>query len=171
MSDDNYEEPTIEVPKYGPYIVKGVRNFKNSKEEPIVDIPVMALCRCGLSKSKPFCDGSHTQIGFKGEKLSGRVEDKLVHYVGKGITVHDNRGVCSHAGFCTGLLPEVFERGKEPWIELGAIMVAQTEEENEYLEKEHENLKAMGIKTEMLSTNDITNYYTGKKFLKGLYFP
>ena len=118
MSDDNYEEPTIEVPKYGPYIVKGVRNFKNSKEENIVNIPVMALCRCGKSLSKPFCDGSHTQIGFKGEKLLGRVEDKLVHYVGKGITVHDNRGVCSHAGFCTRLLPEVFERGKEPWIEL-----------------------------------------------------
>jgi len=53
----------------------------------------------------------------------------------------------------------------------GGIMVSQTEKENEYLEKERENLNGIGIRTEMLSGDDIMNYYTGKKFLKGLYFP
>ena len=56
---------TIETIKNGPYIVKG--------EVELIDVdgnkfPVekrMALCRCGASTEKPFCDGTHSKIGFK----------------------------------------------------------------------------------------------------------
>jgi len=40
-----------------------------------------------------------------------------VSYVGKRITLHDNRGICAHAGVCTDRLKTVFLMGKEPWID------------------------------------------------------
>jgi uncharacterized Fe-S cluster protein YjdI len=38
-------------------------------------------------------------------------------YEGKDITIHDNRGVCSHRGSCSDNAPAVFKMGKKPWIE------------------------------------------------------
>jgi CDGSH-type Zn-finger protein len=114
MSEE--KKPTIEATKDGPYIVSNLQFFKNSRCEPIEIKPVMALCRCGKSGTKPFCDGTHAKIGFKGEKLEGRQPDRVDDYKGEKITIHDNRGVCSHAGHCTDNLPKVWMMNKEPWI-------------------------------------------------------
>ena len=43
---------------------KVVDNLQNSKGEPLSTISGVALCRCGASKNKPFCDGTHSIIGF-----------------------------------------------------------------------------------------------------------
>lgn len=76
-----------------------------------------ALCRCGASKNKPFCDGTHKPAGFSSAKLEGRAPDRVDEYTGKDLTIHDNRGLCAHAGVCTDRLPAVWRMKQEPWID------------------------------------------------------
>lgn len=109
-------KPTITPAPNGPYLVKELSDLKNRKGA-LEAKPAMALCRCGGSQNKPFCDGTHNKIGFNSEKLPGRVPDKRENYDGIGITVHDNRGICAHAGRCTDGLPAVFRLKQEPWID------------------------------------------------------
>ena len=110
------KKPTIHPSQNGPYIVEGLENLLNSKKTVKAE-PKMALCRCGGSNNKPFCDGTHVKNGFSSEKLEGRVADKREDYSDSDITIHDNRGICAHAGRCTDGLPAVFKLGTEPWID------------------------------------------------------
>ena len=99
----------------GPYLVEDLKNLSNQKSSIETSLS-MALCRCGGSGNKPFCDGTHKKNGFSSAKLEGRVTDKRDNYEGKTITIHDNRGLCAHAGYCTDGLASVFRQKKEPWI-------------------------------------------------------
>lgn len=55
----------IQVMKTGPYKVTGNFQLIDWEGNPIpVTTPKIALCRCGASVTKPFCDGTHTKIGF-----------------------------------------------------------------------------------------------------------
>jgi CDGSH-type Zn-finger protein len=57
---------TIRLRKNGPYVIDtdDVRVIDwNGVEYPIERRPI-ALCRCGASTRKPFCDGTHSKIGF-----------------------------------------------------------------------------------------------------------
>jgi len=56
---------TIETIKNGPYIVKGEVELTDADGNKFPVEPRMALCRCGASTEKPFCDGTHSKIGFK----------------------------------------------------------------------------------------------------------
>lgn len=56
---------TIEVRKNGPYIVTGPVEIKDADGKKYPVEPRMALCRCGASTEKPFCDGTHSKIGFQ----------------------------------------------------------------------------------------------------------
>ncbi len=73
--------------------------------------------RCSASENKPFCDGSHGKIRFSERKETDGHLDKRKDYVGKEITIHDNRGICSHAGYCSDCLPSVFKYRSSPWID------------------------------------------------------
>jgi 3-phenylpropionate/trans-cinnamate dioxygenase ferredoxin subunit len=56
---------TIKIRENGPYLVDGDFTLVDhaGNEVPIVK---RALCRCGGSTMKPFCDGTHSKIGFQG---------------------------------------------------------------------------------------------------------
>tara|TARA_Y100000310_G_C20698725_1_gene827715 strand:+ start:332 stop:949 length:618 start_codon:yes stop_codon:yes gene_type:complete len=91
----------------GPYIVKNSNNLTNTKGK-LESKETMALCRCGHAQTKPYCDGTHGKIGFNDKKLAGATPQARREFKGKEITISDNPGVCSHAGFCDGNSPEVF---------------------------------------------------------------
>jgi len=109
------KKPSITPTPDGPYLVKDLKNFANQKGL-IETKDMMALCRCGGSANKPYCDGTHSKIGFSSAKIAGAVADKRENYLGKKITIHDNRGICAHAGRCTDGLASVFRLKEEPWI-------------------------------------------------------
>ena len=67
MRRSQYAMTTIRLRKNGPYVVEGdevqVVDW-NGNPYPVERRP-MALCRCGASTRKPFCDGTHSKIGFQ----------------------------------------------------------------------------------------------------------
>ena len=59
------DEITIKVRESGPYLVTGKITLTDAEGNPyMVEGPNVALCRCGGSQTKPFCDGSHKTNGF-----------------------------------------------------------------------------------------------------------
>jgi len=132
MAGDKPENPKIVVVKNGPFMVHGVDDMVDHRDRPLETKQVMALCRCGASSNKPFCDGNHAKEGFTGEKQAGRLRDRVKDYQGDGIIIHDNRLICSHDGTCIFELPEVFHAREWPWINPTA---ASVEEIIEVIEK------------------------------------
>lgn len=68
------ETAVISVPN-GPLYLRGDIELINDAGETIRHDTRMALCRCGESKSKPFCDNSHRLTGFSDTGAIGRVPD------------------------------------------------------------------------------------------------
>ena len=115
-------KPKIACLPNGPYYLlndmeaKPVPNMRRASGEACATVRGVALCRCGGSKNKPFCDGTHTAIGFSDRNTADPGKDERKSYAGKRITVLDNRALCAHAGFCTDELESVFRQHDEPWI-------------------------------------------------------
>lgn len=119
MSDG--KKPDIQPIDGGPLLVRGVDRLTRYPDGKSFEAgESVALCRCGGSKNKPFCDGTHSSIGFSSAKEPDRAHDKRERLEGDGIEVLDNRGVCAHAGRCTDGLPSVFRLGQEPFIDAKA---------------------------------------------------
>ncbi|MEM7347384.1 MAG: CDGSH iron-sulfur domain-containing protein [Chloroflexota bacterium] len=109
-------EKKIVVKPDGPYIVSGnvplVRKSQVISEhgEPLTwkkdDVletkETYALCRCGQSGNKPFCDGRHVAAGFDGTENAptDTTADRKVIFEGNGIEVQRDNSLCMHSGFC-----------------------------------------------------------------------
>ena len=115
---------TIKAIQDGPYIVKELKKFSNRKGA-IKCNDTIGLCRCGQSARKPYCDGTHKNIGFNSENQLDPAKDKLDTYAGKKITIRDNRSICAHAGYCTDGLPSVFRHGEDPFIDPDGAVAAK----------------------------------------------
>ena len=115
-------KPRLACLSNGPYQMHDptpvpVEKVRRASGEPCVNPRAVSLCRCGGSKNKPFCDGTHAKNGFSGERLTDGKSDRRENYQGKRITIHDNRSLCAHAGACTDNLKSVFRMKQEPWID------------------------------------------------------
>lgn len=56
----------VEVSPNGPYLIKSECLIVHSNGTEETKTGTVALCRCGASANKPYCDGSHRKIGFTG---------------------------------------------------------------------------------------------------------
>ncbi len=106
----------IRVSTNGPYIVTGsvplmvmeisyddegdCRSWEKVREYPLQE--QYTLCRCGQSKSKPFCDGTHAKIRFDGTETAGDEPDLQSPTIvtGPELELTDYTGLCARARFC-----------------------------------------------------------------------
>ena len=106
----------IKILKDGPYLVSGSipltketivtgKDGDPLKWERVGEYPVQetyALCRCGQSKKKPYCDGTHTKIGFDGTETADRRKyvDQAEAIEGPDLIMIDAEELCAKARFC-----------------------------------------------------------------------
>jgi CDGSH-type Zn-finger protein len=106
----------VSVTKNGPYVVSGgvplakqtivsdseggSESWKQGKAYPAQE--TYALCRCGGSKNKPFCDGTHNKLRFDGSETASREPYLKQSQVmeGPGMLLTDVQGLCAFARFC-----------------------------------------------------------------------
>ena len=120
MASETTGTTTIGVSRDGPYLISGPCRLLDARGAEVPARATFALCRCGNSSRKPFCDGTHARIGFSGQRFATDLNGTVASHRGRHMTIHDNRAICAHAGVCTDNLPGVFRLGKEPWIDTDA---------------------------------------------------
>ena len=106
----------IKITKDGPYIVRGgVPLAKEAiicdeegtplrweRGEPYPAKETYALCRCGQSGHKPFCDGAHAKTGFDGTETASREKylEQAETIAGPDLILTDAEKLCAVARFC-----------------------------------------------------------------------
>jgi len=109
-------EPKVVVCKDGPYLVSGgvplarqsiIADGEGGSEswresDPFPPQDSYALCRCGHSKSKPFCDSSHNKVGFDGTETAARepYRGQAGLMEGPALSLTDAESLCAFARFC-----------------------------------------------------------------------
>lgn len=137
--DERADGMRIQVLRQGPYAVSGnvplVRIEIETNEagesvawrefERIGTGERYQLCRCGHSKHKPFCDGSHVAADFDGEETADHTPylDASTCIDGPGIKLRDARKLCAEARYC--------DRYGGLW---NLVKVAETPEDREKVE-------------------------------------
>jgi uncharacterized Fe-S cluster protein YjdI/CDGSH-type Zn-finger protein len=74
--DEGAQEPrpegtTVQPQVDGPMYLRGRITIEDERGQPIREDTRVALCRCGSSGNKPFCDGTHRLIGFRSANPAG----------------------------------------------------------------------------------------------------
>ncbi len=124
----------VQIAKDGPYIVSGgppladehiVTNaegesmdYREGKKYPAQ--PQYALCRCGQSGNKPFCDGTHKKVQFDGTETASRQPylEQAETLDGPAVRLTDAESLCAFARFCDpkGRIWNLVERTDDPEV-------------------------------------------------------
>lgn len=110
------KQAKITIAKDGPYLVEGNVTLEREtavpgedgdplrweKGKPFPKQAAYALCRCGHSKGKPYCDGTHTTTGFDGTETATKKThaEMATHIEGPGLDLEDAVDLCMGARFC-----------------------------------------------------------------------
>ena len=89
MSSAPDRVPLVVFTKYSPYLVVDVEDCRDAEGRPVAMQPVTSLCRCGRSAAKPYCDGTHSRIGFIGREGTATLQGPGARL--RGQTDHDPR--------------------------------------------------------------------------------
>ena len=116
MSTQRTQGAKVQITKNGPYMVTGGLALRkqtigtNSAGESVKWIEgqpypaqaTYALCRCGQSAKKPFCDGSHAKVGFDGTEAASRepYQKQAKVMQGPALSLTDVEQLCAFARFC-----------------------------------------------------------------------
>ena len=116
MKKSEHPNAKIQITKDGPYLVSGslplseqwiVTNaegesldYREGKKFPAQ--PQYALCRCGASANKPFCDGTHKKVQFDGTETANREPylEQAKTVEGPTMLLTDQENLCAFARFC-----------------------------------------------------------------------
>lgn len=134
------KEPHIRILKDGPYLVSGSvplsekiivpvgDGYVYKEGRPLPQHETYALCRCGKTKTPPFCDGTHASCGFNGEETACKSDysARATKLTGAGIDLLDD-GRCAFARFChrdSGDAWELAEDSTTEFLRSEAILAA-----------------------------------------------
>ncbi|MHB9155556.1 MAG: CDGSH iron-sulfur domain-containing protein [Endomicrobiales bacterium] len=133
------EEQKIKVTKDGPYLVSGAVPLEKEfivadsegvpvrweKGERFPDRQTYILCRCGRSKTMPYCDQTHVKTGFKGDETASNKKfmERAETITGPGLILNDVVKLCAIARFCyrAGDTWTLTERSADPKAKETAI--------------------------------------------------
>ncbi|MEI6105021.1 MAG: CDGSH iron-sulfur domain-containing protein [Methanothrix sp.] len=132
------KEMRIKIIKDGPYRITGglplyeqvivtdeaghTRELIDKKEYPPQETYI--LCRCGASKNKPFCDGTHREIGFDGSETASRKPYlEKAEIEGPELKLTDAHEFCDHSRFCmrAGGIRDLIQKSDDPEARRTAI--------------------------------------------------
>ena len=106
----------VVIARNGPYLVSGAPPLAKQtigadaeggsevwlEGDAIATAEKYSLCRCGQSKTKPFCDGTHVKIGFDGTETASRepylTQANVVD--GPAVALMDAAALCAFGRFC-----------------------------------------------------------------------
>jgi CDGSH-type Zn-finger protein len=113
---DASKKSCIKVTKNGPYIVQGSLPISEkiietddegtaiawNEGRTLPQSGTYALCRCGQSKNKPFCDGTHAKVGFNGTETATFEPclNRAKEIDGPTLKLNDVEDLCASARFC-----------------------------------------------------------------------
>ena len=112
--------PKISLADNGPLLVENPPNLEGDVATELNGKPKVALCRCGASTNKPFCDGAHARVGFDSSPDHSALRNEPLEYQGivsgTAVTISYTPVLCTHAAQCQARAAAVFDPGSDPWV-------------------------------------------------------